>query len=120
MKTLLIYPNLPFNNTLPHSIGRVSACLKESGDEVKLFDTTLYKSEKKSGYELKVVSGQIPSVEERGIKNTDMVEDFNKCIDDFQPDRLMITFVDNTKDIGMNLLKSKNKPIYTIAGGVKA
>ena len=39
MKTLLIYPNMPLQFSLPHSIAQLSSCLKKKGHEVKLFDT---------------------------------------------------------------------------------
>jgi len=118
MKTLLVYPNMPLQFSLPHSIGRVSSALKESGDDVRLFDTTMYLSDGQTDEEKRIARGQIQSYEVRGLKDTDMFEDFNKTIDEFNPDRMMITFVDNTVDIGMKLLKSNKKKIYTVAGGV--
>lgn len=118
MKTLLIYPNDPFQFSLPHSIGKVSAALKELGDEVRLFDTTMYKSPNKTEEEKRIDRGEVNFFEDYGLKETDMFEDFNKEIGKFKPNRLMITFVDNTIDLGMKLLKSNSKSIKTIAGGV--
>ena len=118
MKTLLIYPNMPLQFSLPHSVGRVASALKTSGDEVKLFDTTMYPSDGPTDEEKRVARGQVKAYVPRGIKKTDMFEDFNRTIEDFRPDRMMITFVDNTIDIGMKLLKSNKKPIHTVAGDV--
>jgi len=118
MRVLIIYPNMPFQFSLPHSVAQLSACLKKKGHIVKLFDTTMYKSDVKTDEDRRMERGQIKPYTTKGIKTTDKYEDFNKCIDEFKPDKLMITFVDNTYDIGMKLLKSAKKRIYTIAGGV--
>ena len=42
LKVLMVYPNLRGMNMLPPAIGLLSAILKRSGFEVKLFDTTYY------------------------------------------------------------------------------
>lgn len=118
MKTLLIYPNNPLQFSLPHSIGQLSALLKKKGDNVKLFDTTLYKSEEITDDEKRANRGQLKPFESKYIKNTDMIEDFTNLVDDFSPERIMISFVDNTITNGYKLLNSLNKHIYTIAGGV--
>lgn len=118
MRILLIYPNMPLQFSLPHSIAQLSACLKKKGHEVKLFDTTLYKGKEKTDGERRVERGQIIPFEYKELKQTDKFNDFNKYIDDFNPDKLMITFVDNTVEIGMQLLKSANRRIHTMAGGV--
>ena len=109
---------MPLQFSLPHSVGRVSSALKASGDEVRLFDATMYPSSEPTDEEKRVAMGQVQAYEVRGLKDTDIFEDFNQCIDEFNPDRLMITFVDNTVDIGMKLLKSNTRPIHTVAGGV--
>ena len=118
MKTLLVYPNMPLQFSLPHSVGRVASALKASGDEVRLFDTTMYPSNGQTDEAKRIERGQVQAYDVRGMKDTNMFEDFNNVIEDFQPDRMMITFVDNTVDIGMKLLKSNKKKIYTVAGGV--
>jgi len=104
--------------SLPHSIAQLSSCLKKQGHEVKLFDTTMYKSDTKTDEQKRIERGQIKSYIPKGLKTTDKYEDFNRCIEEFNPDNLMITFVDNTIDIGMKLLESAKRRIYTIAGGV--
>ena len=118
MKTLLIYPNIPSQFSLPHSIGHISALLKEKGDDMRLFDSTLYEVGGVTDDEKRVERGQIKPFEKKYIKNTDLLEDFNNFVKDFNPDRIMITFVDSTVNNGYKLLKSLDKHIYTIAGGV--
>lgn len=118
MKTLLIYPNNPSQFSLPHSIGHISSLLKKHGDEVKLFDSTLYTTEGTTDDEKRAERGQIKSFEKKYIKNTDMLSDFKKLVNDFNPDRLMITFVDSTVENGYKLLNSLDWHIYTVAGGV--
>ena len=120
MKTLLIYPNMPLQYSLPHSIAQLSSLLKYKGDEVKLFESTLYKKEGEiTDEDLRVKRKQLKSYKiDNNIKKTDLIEDFNKAVEEFEPDRIMISFVDNTVDIGFKLLNSLKKHIFTIAGGV--
>jgi len=118
MKILLVYPNMPLQFSLPHSIGRISSALKQKGHEVRLFDTTLYPPKGRTDEEKRIERGQIKPYKVRGLKQTDMIEDFKECIKVFRPNKMMITFVDNTIDIGMKLLESNKRPIPTIAGGV--
>ena len=58
-KVLLFYPNEPMVGVTPSNLAYLSACLKRAGHDVKLFDSSLYKSiryEKRTdgeeGYEL--------------------------------------------------------------------
>jgi len=109
---------MPLQFSLPHSIAQLSSLIKSKGEDVKLFDCTLYRTDEITDDEKRVERGQVKPFKVDGIKNTDMVEDFNKCVDDYQPDRIMISFVDNTIETGYKLLNSLKSHIYTIAGGV--
>ena len=118
MRVLLLYPNLSMSFALPHSIAIVSSCLKEKGCIVKLFDTTLYKTEGLSDDDKRVMRGAFPHVDVPGVKETDMFDDFKKLVDRFDPDLVMVSFVDNTIKIGLSLLRCLSKDIPVIAGGI--
>lgn len=122
-KVLLIYPNTMMATLLPLNVSILSACLKRKGIQVKLFDTTYYKTEEKSFEQKKVDLLQIKkfSLEDGGIKfkTTDIYEDLNKTIEEYSPDIIGVTLVEDTYKLGMSLIRSINrKDIPVIAGGV--
>jgi len=118
MCVLLLYPNLSMSFALPHSIAVISACLKERGCSVELFDTTLYKTEVLSDDDNRVMRGQFPHVDVPGVKENDMFTDLVKLVENFDPDLVMVSFVDNTVDLGLSLLRSIPDDVPVIAGGV--
>ncbi len=118
MRVLLLYPNLSMSFALPHSIAVLSSCLKERGCEVDLFDTTLYKPSGKSDDDLRVELGQFPHVDVPGVKTSDMYKDFQEKVDGFCPDVVMVSLVDNTVDLGLDLMHCLDEHIFTVVGGV--
>jgi len=58
-KILLVYPNQMLQNLIPINISILSACLKEGGFNVEVFDTTFYKTEDESGDEIRVRNLQL-------------------------------------------------------------
>ena len=123
VKVLFIYPNTMMATLLPLHIATLSACLKEKGFEARLFDTTYYKTEEKSFEQKKVELLQVKKFElEAGgikFKTTNIYEDLNKLIDNYRPDIIGITLVEDTYKLGMSLLRSiKQSQIPVIAGGV--
>ena len=79
-----------------------------------LFDTTLYKTEEKTSDERRVDVCQVRpfNLKDSGIqfKTTDVLQDFYKKVDTFQPDVLAVTANDFTIQIAETLLKDfKNK-----------
>lgn len=51
MKVLLVYCNSMLENAIPIGVSQLSACLKQAGITVKLFDTTFYRYGVKSSME---------------------------------------------------------------------
>ncbi len=122
-KVLFIYPNTMMATLLPLHIPILSACLKQKGIQVKLFDTTYYKTEKKSFEEKKIELLQIKrfNLTEVGVmyKTTDIYEDLKKTVEEYKPDLIGINFVEDTYKLGMSLLHSiEQYDIPVIAGGV--
>lgn len=122
-KVLFIYPNTMMATLLPLHISMLSACLKEKGIQVQLFDTTYYKTEEKSFEDRRVEILQIKkfNLSEGGIqyKQTDIYEDLRTLVDEYKPDLIGITLVEDTYRLGMSLLSCiKEMGIPVIAGGV--
>jgi len=123
LRVLFIYPNTMMSNLLPLHVSILSACLKKHGFQARLFDTTYYRTEKKSFDERKVELLQLKpfSLEEGGVayKKTDIYEDLNKVVSQYNPHLIGITLVEDTYSLGLSLLKSiRNHNIPVIAGGV--
>lgn len=118
MRVLILYPNISMSFALPHSIAIISACLKKRGCIVKLFDATLYKTEGLSNDDKRVIRGQFPHVDIPGVKESNMFHDFRELVDSFNPELIMVSFVDNTIEMGVELLKCAPGHIPVVAGGV--
>lgn len=122
-KVLLVYPNLQMVNLLPSNIAVLSAYLKEAGFDVRLFDTTLYKTAEKSVDEIRVEHMQLRpfNLKEKGVdyKESDIYEDFIKLVEKHNPDLIAVTATDDTYDLGIDLVsKVRNKKTHVIAGGI--
>lgn len=123
MKVLLIYPNTMASSLVPINLSQLSACLKEKGFEVELFDTTFYKTEKISFEQKRVELLQIKPFDYAGkgiyFKETDIYEDLVKKISYFKPDLIGITLVEDTWELAKSLLeKIGDFHVPVIAGGV--
>ena len=109
--------------TLPNGIALLSACLKEAGHKVKLFDSTFYKTELKSNDEIRMERLHIKSFDTKQflkhLKSNDVIKEFDSVIKNFHPDLLAISLLDDTKHLGYELIFSiKNQDIPVIAGGI--
>ena len=124
-RVLFVYPNLQMSALAPQAIGYLSAMLKKEGFSVDLFDSTFYQSEYVSDSnkeKMKNSNVQPYDWKERGIqpKETNMVEDFRRKVDDYQPDLLAFSVVENTWRLAEALINSVDGDIKTIVGGVFA
>jgi len=126
LRILLVYPNVMLQNTIPISISLLSATLKAAGfKNVKLFDSTLYRTQKASGDEIRAKYLQLKSwnFDEAGVKlkEGDVYDDFEQLVADYDPHIIASTMVENTWRQTVQLLtrvRSYGKP--TLIGGVCA
>ena len=124
-KVLLVYPNLMLVSLLPNNIAILAACLKREGYDVRLVDTTLYRTTDKTNDEMRVERMQVRkfSIEEAGleIKERDVYDDFAETVKEFRPDLIAVSVVDDTVEMGINLVKRADcSGIPVIFGGVYA
>ncbi|MFH1378786.1 MAG: radical SAM protein [bacterium] len=125
LKVLLVYPNLMLVSLLPNNIAVLTSALKNEGYEVNVFDTTLYRTAEKTNDELRVERMQVRkfNINEAGlkIKKTDMYADFARLVNDFKPDLIGVSVVDDTVDMGVKLIEHAScEHIPVIFGGVHA
>lgn len=123
MKVLFVYPNTMMSTLVPIHLSLLSACLKEKGIEVGLFDTTFYKTEDVSFEQKRVELLQLKpfNLADKGVNfiETDIYDDLAKKIADFKPDLIGITMVEDTWELAQSLLKRiKGFGIPVVAGGV--
>lgn len=122
MKVLLVYPNTMMATLPPISIAILSAVLKKEGFEVKLFDTTFYKTEEISFEKKKEELLQVKPFKETAEYKGDLnacLKDFYNMVDNYKPDLIGISLVEDTIDLGLQLLATiKGYNIPVIAGGV--
>jgi len=122
-RVLFIYPNTEMATLVPINLSVLAPCLKEKGFQVDLFDTTYYNWEDVNFEQKKVDLLQLKpfSYEEKGVryKDSDMYEDLARKVDEFRPDLIGITMVEDAFGLGMSLLNTiKNYDVPVIAGGV--
>ena len=92
-KVLLIYPNIQMCEMMPYSIGLLTGILRREGFTVDLFDTTFYVDKVNAQYEAYHDYVQEFDWKEKGaIHKTDLIKDFHKKIEDFNPD-LMLSLI---------------------------
>jgi tRNA A37 methylthiotransferase MiaB len=124
-RVLFVYPNIQMSALAPQGIGYLSAVLRKHGFTVDLFDSTFYASSLTSDTNDEKVYLSIArpfSWDERGIqpRTSDMLADFARKVEEFQPDLLAVSVVENTWYIADAMLRSLPKAVPTIVGGVFA
>jgi len=122
-KVLLVYPNYSMVNLVPTNIGILTACLRQNGFDVDLFDTTLYRTSEKTLDEFRVELLQVRKFDlsEMGVrfKPGNFIDDFKLKVADFQPDLIAVTAVEDTWPQARQLLESiSDYPAPVIVGGV--
>ena len=122
-KVLLVYPNYSMVNLVPTNIGILTACLKQNGFIVDLFDTTFYRTSERTLDEIRVESLQVRkfNLEEMGVhfKPGHYVDDFKKKVAEFQPDLIAVTAVEDTWPQARALIEAVcDYPAPVIIGGV--
>ena len=132
IKILFLYPNLNMSTLVPNAISILAAYLKRAGfKNIDLFDTTFYESpgvtraqaDGKSKYDVRVKYGNVQpfNFEERDVKlkTTDMFQDFVNKVNEFNPDIIFASLVEDTYPIFIKFMELiKNKKIPCVAGGV--
>jgi len=109
---------------VPNAISILSAVLKMDGfQNVELFDTTFYEPEGVSMDEERVELANLQPFDfkDRDItpKTSNMYKDFEKKVDEFKPDIIFASVVEDTYPIFINFMNTiKNKKIPCLAGGV--
>lgn len=124
-RLLFVFANKMMENLIPVNLSILSAVLKEKGIQVKMFDTTYYRTEDTSTDQARIETLQVRSFDlsKYGVRlnDSDMYEDFRALVKEYNPHLIGLCIVEDTYKIGIALLDSvKDMRIPTIAGGVHA
>ena len=135
-KILIFYPNLHMSALMPQSVGIFTALLKREGYTLDLFDCTYYLDADieeqgigKNTNAEKVINRNVRKFDNKiwqgkGIAPKMGIEkDFKNKISTFQPDLILVSVLESTYFLAINLLNSipeKDRKFKTLFGGVFA
>ena len=110
---------------IPAGISILSAVLKRAGIDTRVFDTTLYRPKDKSFDDIRLELLQLKrfKLEDSGVlyKESDMMEDFRNLLDEYDPDLLGVSLLEDTFPIGIPMMREAHRRgIPVIAGGIMA
>ena len=122
-RVLLVYPNLVGMLVPPLSIALFTRIFKKAGYTVGLFDSTPYVTADTSSPEKRVQYLQARNFSyqsDLGVTpRFDLVEDFARTVDEFGPDFMVVSCVEDTFLQAVKLVNSvRDRSIPTIFGGV--
>ncbi len=122
-RVLIVYPNLPLMLVPSLAIALFTARLKKQGYQVELFETTHYLNDE--------VSSSTNRVEILNVRDFDMTDDLNitirkdmygdfrKRVEDFEPDFLIYSVVEDVFLQTLNLVRAiEDLDIPSLVGGV--
>ncbi|MBI2986734.1 MAG: B12-binding domain-containing radical SAM protein, partial [Deltaproteobacteria bacterium] len=122
-RVLLVYPNLVGMLVPPLSVAIFTSIFKKAGYGVRLFDSTPYITADTSSPEKRVKYLQARKFsydEDLGVTpRFDLVEDFTEIVEEFKPDFMVVSCVEDTFLQAVKLVRSvSDRNIPTIFGGV--
>lgn len=121
-RVLLINCNTMLDTLITAGIGILSSCLRQKGIEVRLFDTTFYRTAERTGDDARAYALQVKKTDfaDLGIvpEPGDVVEDFVRAVESYRPDLIGLSCIEVTFPLGMALLEAaRHTGIPTIVGG---
>lgn len=124
MRVLIGYPNLPMMITPALAVGLFTRILDDLGVEVDLFETTPYSDSADDGmlFKSKLGGGRIYTPEDIGLElrpRSQMRADWQRRVEEFHPDLILISTVEDTLDDTLTMLESiQHHNIPHLIGGV--
>ena len=117
-RVLLVYPNIQQCALMPYSIGLFTALLKREGFQVALFDSTFYLNDINANYTHYQTYVKAFNWAEKGVefKQQDMLDDFVRKVEEFGPDLIALSVVENTYPVGRAMIRALPDQCPTIAG----
>jgi anaerobic magnesium-protoporphyrin IX monomethyl ester cyclase len=122
-RVLMVYPNLVGMLVPPLSVALFTSILKKAGYDVALFDSTPYMTADTSSPEKRVKYLQARAFkydEDLGVTpRFDLTEDFAAMVEDFKPDLMIVSCVEDTFLQAVKLVQAvRDRRIPALFGGV--
>ena len=137
-KVLFVYPNIQMRNIAPPGIAQLAGVLKSEGFQVDVFDVTRYEdsyTNPEEDYDSSHEKFNRMDIHKDRVKNSNVLPfdwgkknielktsnvftDFRDKVESFGPDLIAVSLVENTYELGMNLLKFAPQEIPVFVGGV--
>ena len=122
-RVLLVYPNLTMMLVPSLAMALFTSILKSAGYTVDLFDTTHYVHEISSSEDNRTKWLQLRPFDQKKLLGkelkTDILGDFVRKVDDFKPDLMIVSVVEDTFLQAVTLLDAvKGAEIPSVVGGV--
>ena len=107
-RVLFVYPNIQQSALMPYAIGLFASLLKREGFQVGLFDSTFYISDINANYSHYQTYVKKFDWAERGVefKQQDMLNDFVRKVEEFGPDLIAVSVVENTYPVGRAMIRA--------------
>lgn len=125
-KVLLLFPNTSNEGVAPLAISILSTIAKQSGFEVKYFETSFYQKSATAGEEREQTGEFKPFDREHVFKLLPfecLQEDFNEIINTYKPDILAVSANSLEYDLFSDMMEQvifKDKKLFVLVGGVHA
>ena len=121
-RVLMINCNTMLDTLVTAGMGLLSACLKQAGCDVRLFDTTFYRTADITGDEARAAALQVKKTDfaDLGISpdEGDVFEAFIKMVEDYKPHLIGLSSIEVTQKLGIRLLQAaRHTGVPTIVGG---
>ncbi len=123
----MVYVNSMMDNLIPLNISYLTACFRKEGIDIKLFDTTFYKTADKSSDQARAEMLQTKtfnlSKSKIHYKISNIFDDFRKLVSEYRPHLIGFSVVESTYYLAEKLLNSIadiRKECKIIFGGVFA
>jgi len=121
-RVLLINCNTMLDTLVTAGIGILSACIKDAGHDVQLFDTTFYRTADVTGDQARAAALQVKETDfaDLGIEpnEEDVIDDFVKTVETYRPHLIGLSSIEVTHPLGVRLLDAvRGSGIPTVVGG---
>jgi len=121
-RVLLINCNTMLDTLVTAGIGILSACIKDAGHDVRLFDTTFYRTADVTGDQARAAALQVKETDfaDLGIEpnEEDVIDDFVKTVETYRPHLIGLSSIEVTHPLGIRLLDAvRGSGTPTVVGG---
>ena len=127
-RVLLIYPTMYRVTGLPIGMASLSACLKDKGFDVRIFDNAFYKEKEEDRYadqEGKSAERMYKPIENKNDiwkdRPNDMLTDLDILVNEFKPSLVGVSILENTKKMAFKMtrmIREKFPDLPVVAGGI--